>query len=60
MLRAKQDWLVINPNIFVELATHAWIGIKLGLFEIYANLDATGYRATPIEYQAVWNFLKPE
>lgn len=45
--------------MFGEVASHAWLGIKLGIFEIYANVDATGYRATPVEYQAIWNLSKP-
>lgn len=50
MFKKGHDWLVINPQIFAEVATHNYIGIKLGVLEIYFHLDGLGYKATPVEY----------
>jgi len=50
MFKKGHDWLVINPNIFAEVATHNYIGFKLGVLEIYIHLDGLGYSATPVEY----------
>lgn len=59
MFKNNNDWLVINPIVFGEVASHSWLGLKLGVLEIYARLDGTGYRATPVEYQATWNLNDP-
>lgn len=55
MYRDNIDWFVMNPNIFAELASHNYIAIKLGVFEIRAVVDLTGYKVTPVEYQAMYS-----
>jgi hypothetical protein len=50
MFRNGDSWLVINPQVFAEVATHNYLGFKLGVLELYVNIDGTGYRATPVEY----------
>ena len=59
MLREGNDWLVMNPSIFAEVASHMWIGFKLGIIEIYFNIDALGYKVTPVDYQSMWNLSQP-
>ena len=37
------NWVVIHPTVFAEAAMHNWFGLKLGVIELYLNLDAIFY-----------------
>ena len=50
MYSEGEDWLVMNPHIFAELASHSYFAVKLGIVEARILLDLNGYRATPVEY----------
>ena len=39
MWKYKDPWLVMNPNIFAELASHNWITFKLAFMDIRVNFD---------------------
>jgi hypothetical protein len=51
----KENLLVINPNIFVEVSTRNWIAFKLFFIEWWFRFDITGYKFTPVDYQALWS-----
>jgi len=60
MWKYKDPWLVINPNIFAEIASHNWVTFKLAFMDIRVNFDFIGYKATPIEYQGMWNLNRTD
>lgn len=51
-------WLVLNPSVFADVGIQSWITFKLGAIDIRINVDFTGYRFTPLDYQGMWNFNK--
>ena len=55
ILREGKNLLVFNPNAFVELSTRNYLKFKLGIIEWTVNVDFTGYRITPVDYQATWD-----
>lgn len=55
MVRSQENILVLNPNIFVEAASHSWMTISLGVVDIKIALDLIGYKFSPVDYQATWS-----
>lgn len=53
--REGKNLLVLNPNAFFEVASHSWMTFKLYFIEFTIRLDLTGYRITPLDYQATWD-----
>ena len=53
--REGKNLLVLNPNAFLEVASKSWISIKLYFIEFTIKMDLTGYRITPLDYQATWD-----
>ena len=50
ILREGKNLLVLNPNVFFEVASHSYISFKLYFVEIRINLDLNGYRIAPVDY----------
>lgn len=50
ILREGKNLLVLNPNVFCELASHSYIMFKLYFLEIRMNVDITGYKIAPVDY----------
>lgn len=55
MVRAQENLLVLNPNIFLEAASHSWMVLRLGVVEFWFRLDLIGYKFSPVDYQATWS-----
>ena len=55
IVREGKNLMVLNPTAFFEVASHSWILFKLYFWEIRFSLDLTGYKITPIDYQATWD-----
>merc|ERR1712110_79023 len=49
-MREGKNLLVLNPNAFIEIASHSWVTFKLYFIEFTFNIDITGYKITPIDY----------
>ncbi len=47
--------LVMNPNIFVEFASHVFINFRLYFIDIGFRMDVNGYKIKPVDYQATWD-----
>jgi len=41
--------------MFLEVASKSWMSFKLYFIEFTIKMDLTGYRITPIDYQATWD-----
>ena len=50
IFREGKNLLVLNPNVYVELASHSWILFKLYFVEFRFNIDITGYKIAPVDY----------
>ena len=55
IMREGKNLLVLNPNVYAEVASHSWIIFKLYFIEFRISMDITGYKITPVDYQATWD-----
>lgn len=55
MVRSEENILVLNPNLFVEIASHSWFKISFGIIDVKIALDLIGYKFSPVDYQATWS-----
>lgn len=44
------DLLVLNPNIFVELASHIFINFRLYFIDLGFRIESNGYKIKPVDY----------
>ena len=59
LLRDDVDYLVLNPTIFGEIASHCFISLNLWRWELKLRLDIIGFKLTPLDYQSSVNMQNP-
>ncbi len=55
LIRDDENLLVLNPNIYLSLATLNHIAFKLYFIEWWFHFDIVGEKFTPVDYQALWS-----
>jgi len=55
LYRNSENFVVINPNIYGEVAGSIYFGIKLYFIQFWVYLDMEAVRASPLDYQGLWS-----
>ena len=55
LYRDDENFLILNPNIFLQVATLNYIAIKLYWIEWWFRFNIEVEKFTPIDYQALWS-----
>ena len=48
--KEQADLMVLNPNMFLELASHIFINFRLYFVDIGIRADINGYKIKPVDY----------
>jgi hypothetical protein len=55
LYRDDENFLIINPNIYFQLATLNHIAFKLYWIEWWFRFNIIAEKFTPVDYQALWS-----
>lgn len=56
--RLGQDWMIWNPNLFIEASGYASVTISLWVIELTFTMRFVGYKITPFDFQWSWDLDK--
>lgn len=50
MVRMNENLLIMNPQAFMEAASHSWVSFHLNFVEIKLLLNMNAYKFTPADF----------
>ena len=55
LYRDGEHSIILNPNLNGEVAVHGWMAFKLYFLHIWFYLDLDFFKASPLDYEALWS-----
>lgn len=46
---------MLNPAVYGEVAAHGWLAFKLYFMQLWVFVDMEAFKASPLDYQALWS-----